>query len=335
MWCVLKNSVYAKLLKLLIVLLFIQLSIIQLSCQSKNEPERKANSQLKGTISISGAFALYPLTVKWAEEFKKIYPEIRIDISAGGAGKGMTDALSGAVDLGMFSRAIMDAEKAQGVWWVAVTKDAVLSTISAHNPVLVELKKKGLTRQQFIEIFIEGTLTEWGKAVGTTNSSKINVFTRSDACGAAGTWAEYLGGVQENLKGVGIFGDPGLADVVKSDPLGIGFNNTIYIYNRELNKKYDGLEVIPIDKNENGRIDPEENFYDTMDQIIEAIASGKYPSPPARELYFVARETPTSLPVIKFLEWILNDGQKFVLEAGYVSLTKDRVATELAKLKIQ
>jgi len=134
---------------------------------------------------------------------------------------------------------------------------------------------------------------------------------------------------------VGIFGDPGLADVVKSDPLGIGFNNTIYIYNRELNKKYDGLEVIPIDKNENGRIDPEENFYDTMDQIIEAIASGKYPSPPARELYFVARETPTSLPVIKFLEWILNDGQKFVLEAGYVSLTKDRVATELAKLKIQ
>jgi len=38
------------------------------------------------TISISGAWALYPLTVRWADEYKKIHPEVRIDISAGGAG---------------------------------------------------------------------------------------------------------------------------------------------------------------------------------------------------------------------------------------------------------
>ena len=35
-------------------------------------------STLKGEISLSGAFALYPMAVKWAEEIKKIHPDVRI-----------------------------------------------------------------------------------------------------------------------------------------------------------------------------------------------------------------------------------------------------------------
>lgn len=59
---------------------------------------KKPGSADNGIISISGAFALYPMTSKWAEEFQKQYPKIRIDISAGGAGKGMTDAMAGIAD---------------------------------------------------------------------------------------------------------------------------------------------------------------------------------------------------------------------------------------------
>jgi len=40
---------------------------------------------------------------KWAEEYTKLYPNIKIDISAGGAGKGITDVLSGMVDIAMVS----------------------------------------------------------------------------------------------------------------------------------------------------------------------------------------------------------------------------------------
>jgi phosphate transport system substrate-binding protein len=35
--------------------------------------------------------------VKWGEEFGKIHPKMRIDISAGGAGKGAADALAGFI----------------------------------------------------------------------------------------------------------------------------------------------------------------------------------------------------------------------------------------------
>ncbi len=68
------------------------ISIGVLSCSnSKNPVITRENT--KGTISLSGAWALYPMAVRWAEEFRKIYPDVRIDLSAGGAGKGITDAL--------------------------------------------------------------------------------------------------------------------------------------------------------------------------------------------------------------------------------------------------
>ena len=64
---------------------------------------------LKGNISISGAFAIYPLMTRWAEEFQRINPGVRFDISSGGAGKGMEDVLAGNVDIGMISREITPA----------------------------------------------------------------------------------------------------------------------------------------------------------------------------------------------------------------------------------
>src|SRR5437764_12550127 len=85
------------------------------------------------SISFSGAYSLYPLTQLWASEYNKLHPDVRFDIQAGGAGKGLTDCISGAVDVAMFSRELTPAEKAQ-VWSLWLCKDAVLPTINANNP---------------------------------------------------------------------------------------------------------------------------------------------------------------------------------------------------------
>lgn len=147
------------------------------------------SEKIEGTISMSGAFALYPLANVWAQEFRKEYPDVRFNVSAGGAGKGMGDALGGAVDLGMFSREITQAEKDKGVWWLSVTKDAVIPTISDKNPIIARLKKEGLKQSELKQYFLENGRKTW-----KNTNYEVNVFTRSDASGAAATWAEYLGG---------------------------------------------------------------------------------------------------------------------------------------------
>lgn len=311
-------------MKTKIISLVLVCAVVLAACVSKKQKDQ--------TISISGAFALYPMVVKWSEEYKKEHPEIRFNISGGGAGKGMADALAGTVDLGMFSREISQEEKDKGVWWVGLTIDAVVPTISAQNPYLAQLKSRGLTKQEFTDIFINKKIKTWADLLGVKDKNEIAVYTRSDACGAAETWAKYMGGKQENLTGIGIFGDPGIAEAVKKDALSIGFNNTIYAYDLKTDKKREGMEVIPIDINENGKIDPEENFYDSFKGILKAISEGKYPSPPARELYFVAKGKPEKQAVLDFIKWTLTDGQKFIEEAGYVRLEQTKLDGYVEKL---
>ncbi|GAF02964.1 PstS family phosphate ABC transporter substrate-binding protein [Saccharicrinis fermentans] len=294
-----------------------------------------SQSSKNNTINISGAFALYPLVVKWSEEYQKTHPDIRFNISGGGAGKGMADALSGAVDLGMFSREITPSEMEKGVWWVSLCTDAVVPTISKRNPYLDSLKKRGLTKAEFKAIFITKSISSWDALLAKPSQHEISVYTRSDACGAAETWAKYLGTHQENIKGIGIYGDPGLAEAVSKDPAGIAFNNTIFAYNINTGKKQPGIELIPIDINENGKIDAEEDCYNTFCDILQAIANGIYPAPPARQLYFVANGKPPEKTTCDFIKWTLTEGQAYVKEAGYVPMSDILVKQSLKKLNAQ
>lgn len=303
------------------------------SCGSKNSKSQNSNGEeLSGRISLSGAFALYPLAVKWAEEFQKQNPDVKIEIDGGGAGKGMTDALSGQVELGMVSREVKDEEVKKGAVAFAVAKDAVAPTINANNPLYATLIKHGITKEQAKAIWIDGTLKTWGQLLGTSDATPIAVFTRSDACGAAETWAAWAGKHQEDLKGEGVNGDPGVATAVGGAKNAIGFNNIGYAYDNTTLKPLKNIHVLPIDVNSNGKIEPEEDFYADKGQLAKAIAEGKYPSPPARDLYLVSNGVPTDPIVVAFLKYILSKGQNINASAGYIPIAKDRLQKELKKL---
>jgi phosphate transport system substrate-binding protein len=287
----------------------------------------------KGTISLSGAWALYPMVVRWAEEFRKIYPDVRIDISAGGAGKGITDALNNMVDLGMVSREIYPEEIKKGAYPIPVTIDAVIPVINAANPSLDILLSKGLKKESGNNIWITGMYKTWAQAFGIKGTTPIHIYTRSDACGAGEVWASFFSKKQEDLLGNGVYGDPGLASAVKKDPLGIGYNNIGFAYDSKTKKQLAGITVLPIDINNDGKITPDEDFYKSLDDLISAVETGKFPSPPARELYFVTNGKPRKELVVKFLQWVLTDGQKYVNESGYIKLSKERVAAELKRIQ--
>lgn len=288
--------------------------------------------ELEGRISISGAWALYPMAVRWAEEFQKIHPRVIIDVQAGGAGKGIADVLAGMVDIGNVSRAINPAEVEKGAFAIAVTKDAVVPTVSGKNPFLSQLFKRGVKREQFIDIWIARKIKTWGQVLGTDEKASVHVFTRSDACGAAETWADFLGKHQEDLEGVGVYGDPGLADAIRRDPLGIGYNNINYSYDAKTKRPVKGIMVLPIDLDGSGKIESAENFYATRDEIVQAIAQDLYPSPPARDLYFVTRGKPSKKLLLEFIKWVLTDGQRYVPESGYIGLSSEKLVEGLKKI---
>jgi phosphate transport system substrate-binding protein len=299
-------------------------------CQGTSQP---GEGELKGTLTVSGAWALYPMVVRWGEEFQAQHPDVQFDISAGGAGKGMVDVLGGAVDIGMVSREVHAEEIDQGAWWVAVTMDAVVPTMNGDNPHLARVQAQGLTRGMLEAIWL-GQIKTWGEVLGDpTVTDEIHVYTRSDACGAAETWAVYLGDYkQEDLQGVAVYGDPGLATAVSDDPLGVGYNNLNFAYDADTGRPVAKIQIMPIDRDENGQVDAGESFYETKTDLTAAIADGRYPAPPARALYLVTLGAPDGLTKA-FIEWALTDGQAFVDETGYIQLSQAQLQEGLDKLK--
>ena len=285
---------------------------------SKAAPEPQKAEKV-GTIRLSGAWALYPMAARWAEVYQRENPAVRVDVSGGGAGKGAADVLSGLVDIGMVSRSIQPAETEKGGFGVPVVKDAVVPVVNAANPVLKDLQESGITREAFIRAWMKADLRTWGELAGTNAPDAVHVFTRSDACGAAETWAKYLGGKQEDLKGVGVPSDPAIAQKVIGDKLGIGYNNLNYAYDAATRKPLEGLAIVPIDVNGNGKLDDAESFYATKEELLNAIMDGRYPSPPARDLYFLTKGKPSGL-VREFIIWTLTDGQKYADGSGYLPL---------------
>ena len=312
-------------------ILVLGLLIFQLTHACAFLPIPTNGETMQGEITASGAFALYPLMLGWADDFNKIYPGVKFNISSGGAGKGMDDVLTHKVDIGMVSREITAGEISLGAYPVSVAKDAVFPMISLQNPVVDEILASGVSRETLVGIFISGEIKTWGEVVDKPEvTDEIHIYTRTEICGAAEIWGIYLGSRQTDLLGEGRLGDSGVIRALVNDPSGIGYSNQIYAYGLG-NVPPDGTLILPIDLNYNNRADPDE-ILDTRQKATEAVASGRYPAPPSRYLYLVTNGKPEGV-VRAFLEWIFKDGQDLVDRLGYVQLSKEQLDASLQQVQ--
>jgi len=311
-------------MKNFLIFLIVTVLLLGSGCQiEKNEP-----------IRVSGAWALYPMMLVWADEYQKIQP-VKIEVGGGGAGKGMSDVLNDQVDIAMCSRPIRSEELELGAFYIAVTKDAVIAIINSENPIIGEINKQGLSKETLRAIFMKEK-TKWGEIAGKDlKDDKIVVYGRSDASGAAKVWAKFLGDYTQskiqNKADANFSGDQALCNGIKTDKNAIGFCNINYAYNIENGDFAKMIRPVPLDINSNNILDLNENFYQKRDDLVKNITNEIYPSPPSRLEYVVCKGH-FKTRVKKFINWILTDGQKFVIGNGYVKLTDNKLQQEIKYL---
>lgn len=299
------------------------------SRKSGKPPDRPVHPII---IKIHGANALYPLAQVWADHYMEDHPGVRIIVFPASSTKGKTDVLYGLADIGMYSNPSTE-DMGNSLLCLKVAKDAVLPTVNDRNPDLQVLITQGVSPGIFRDIFVNGTITRWDQVTGATTGKKISVFSRSDLSGAGAVWAELLGTTQENLLGAGVYGDAGMTQAIKANVNSLGYDNLRYIFDNTTGKPYPGLATIPIDFNNNQKVDPEESACFGLETMKNSIRSGTFPYPPARDLYFIVRNEPFPGYVVDFLKWIFADGINDIEKAGYVSLSEEELLSEKIKLE--
>src|SRR3989304_2050127 len=77
----------------------------------------------KAGMTVAGSTSVEPFAELLAEEYMSRHPEVRIYVQGGGSTAGIEAAISGAANIGMSSRNLIDAEKK--LYAVTIAKDAI------------------------------------------------------------------------------------------------------------------------------------------------------------------------------------------------------------------
>ena len=318
---------------ILIFILFLQIIFLPACREHSSGANSKIKEKKKLTLRVTGAFALYPLMEIWARHYEEINPKIKIFVTPGSATKGNAAVVYNRADIGMFSKNIDLLQYKDSLVWFEVAKNAVLPIINSENPVIDSIKNYGITKENLTNVFVTGKINKWSELYKINNLPKnINCYTRSDLCGAGDIFAEFLETSQQNLKGIGVYGDPGMISAIKNDIYGIGYCNFRYAYNIYTNKLNKEIEGFPLDINNNGVIDTDENIYSDLSNFRKSIKSinGSYPIKSG--LYLLINKNSNNKFARKFLNWVLTEGQKYVEEAGYVPVDQSIIKDDILKL---
>lgn len=285
----------------------------------KDLPKYEKVSGVSGSIKSVGSDTLNNLMTLWAEEFKKSYPNVNIEIEGKGSSTAPPALIEGTAQLGPMSRPMKGSEIDAFVGKYGYEPTAVRTAVDAlavfvhkDNPI------KSLTIDQVRQIFsVEGkdNIT-WGD-VGVTDAQfkdkPISLYGRNSASGTYGYFKEHGLGNADFKSGVKE--QPGSSAVVQgvaSDKMAMGYSGIGY--------KTADVRAVPIE----GVEATQENAY-----------SGDYPL--SRFLFVYVNVAPDQEPspiVREFIKLILSQqGQQVVVKDGYYPVTAQIAKEDLEKVR--
>ena len=112
------------------------------------------SSKANGKVVVAGSSSVSPVMEKLIEAYKGVNPNAKLELQTSDSTTGVTNAINGACDIGMASRALKDSEKAKGVKEITIAIDGIAVIVNKVNPI------ENMTKVQVEQIFT-GNITKW------------------------------------------------------------------------------------------------------------------------------------------------------------------------------
>lgn len=157
----------------------------------------------------------------------------------------------------------------------------------------------------------------------------MNLYTRESRSCAPIAFASHFGYEQSSIKGKGISGDDKyLIHAVKKDTAGVTYNNLGLIYDLSTRKTVEGIAVLPLDLNGNGKLDGDEKIFDNLDKVIEKLEKEEISSVPVENINVVYDLANDNKNIRLFLSWVLDQGQKYNHDYGFLNFDTETLSKQ-------
>ncbi len=286
---------------LFIILLF----FFPAGCSGRQEENGSpTDPQTSAYIENKGSDTIVNLALAWAEAYQQVQPDVRISVTGGGSGTGLTALINGTVDIANASRQIkteeLDEAKKTGLnpQEFVIARDAIAIIINPQNPI------DNLTLQQLSMIY-RGEINNW-QELGGEDRPIVRLSRETNS----GTHVYFLEAVVRMGSSTDktIFSadtlllpsSEGIISEVRDNPNAIG---------------YDGLGYITSDVKMVGISSP-----DSPDLFVipsaETVTDNSYLI--SRNLFMYTQDVPTGA-IKDYLDWIFSpEAQQIVEDLGFV-----------------
>jgi len=303
------------------------MSYINIQCK---ELVTGTNLSTGDSIRIFSTPDLYNLAFKWADEYNRLYPGMRISINkvtdAGTAEKFLKEGTMGFVSKEYFSGSINES-----YWKVVVGRDVIVPLINEKNPFSEEISQHGVSPGAFLHFFENPDSMKWGTLLGNNQNTRVNYYWLNDKSVKTGI-KTFIKTNQTGTTGIEVRNAKELISAIQKDPDALGFCKMIDMLDTNNRKIMASIRVLPIDRNGNGLIDYNEKIYDDLNVLSRGVWIGKYPKALINNIYSVSSDQPKNENEVAFLRWIITDGQQFLLNNGYSDLLISERETTADKL---
>ncbi len=293
-----------------------------------NLPHYEKTTGVRGTLGAAGSDTMLELQTLMAEAFRKIYPQVKIQVEGKGSSTAPPALIEGTVQLGDMSRKMKPTETdafEERFGYEPTRFDVALDTLAVFvnkdNPI------ESMTLEQVDSVFSKtrrcgapADVSTWGGLGlgGHHAGAPISLYGRNAASGTYGYFKKHAlckGDYKYSVKE-----QPWWASVVlgiENDAYGIGYSGIGYATS--------GVRAVPLARFAGQPAVPASS---------ETAADGSYPL--ARFLFVYVNKKPgqqLDTLTTEYLRFMLSaQGQEIIIKAGFDPLDADTASTQLAGL---
>ena len=345
-----------------IFLFILSIAVVSLACSGQQMGNSTGTTNPNGAITLNGSGASFPKPIyeKWASEYGKKNPNIRIDYQSTGSGAGQKAILEGTAAFGASDEPMKDEDMPKGEKEILHIPTVLGAVVITYNLPGVKEPLK-LAPETIADIYL-GKIKKWNEEaikkdnpnVDLPDSAIVPVY-RSDASGTSAVFTDFLSKTSADWKdkvgtnkqpswitgiGLGAPRNDGVMGQVKQNENTIGYVELTYAEANKLPtaliKNKAGNFVAPsIESVTNAAADSVASMPDDLRTAITN-AEGANAYPIASYTYILVYKNQTDATkgkaLVDFLWWATHDGEAMAKELSYAPLPEEVVKKVEAKI---
>lgn len=213
-----------------------------------------------------------------------------------------------------------------------VGREVYVPVMNPGNPYREEILERGITPAEFAAMYASGELKTWNTVLNNNSSVPLMAYRISDPSFTS-YLSDFINTGDTSIEGLVLGSCEEVVTRVKSENNAVGFCTLNQLLQMESAGSEPGVLMIPVDLNENGKLDHFEQIYGSVDELARGIWIGKYTGALYSRVFAVTSIEGASGGELELISWMLGEGQETFESAGYAPLMEREREVILASLE--